>query len=49
MDTVVTSGSQCGVMASTLAQNASDVGIIHSLGGIFMIFITPDDNITDEI
>ena len=39
--TVVTSGSLGGIMVSTLAQNASDVGSIPLLGTIFPIFITP--------
>ena len=36
---MVTSGTLCGVMVSTLAQNAKDVGLIPALGTIFLIFI----------
>ena len=41
MGRVVTSGSLCGVMVSTLDQNDRDVGSIPTLGTIFPIFITP--------
>ena len=40
MGIVVKSGSLCGVMVSTLARNASDVGSIPALSTIFPIFIT---------
>ena len=38
---MVISRSLDGVMVSTLARNARDVGSIHSLGTMFLIFITP--------
>ena len=38
---VMTSGRLCGVMVSTLAQNARDVGYIPTLGAILPNFITP--------
>ena len=38
---VLTSGSLGGVIVSTLARNARDVGSIPALGTIFPIFITP--------
>ena len=38
---VVTSGSLCGGMVSTLVQAVRDVGLIASLGTIFSIVITP--------
>ena len=38
---VVTSGSLHGVMVSTLAQNAKDVGSILALGTIIPIFVSP--------
>ena len=41
MGIVVTSGSLHGVMVSTLAQNARDVGSVPALGTIFPIFIKP--------
>ena len=41
MDKVVTSRSLAGVMVSTMAQNARDMGRITTLGTIFPIFITP--------
>ena len=37
---VVTSESMCGVIVSTRARNARDVGSIPALGAIFSIFIT---------
>ena len=37
---VVTSGSLCDLMVSTLAGNVIDVGSIPALGTIFLIFIT---------
>ena len=40
VDIVVISGSPCGVMVITLAQNAKDMGSIPTLGTIFPIFIT---------
>ena len=39
--TVVTVGSLGGVMVSTLARNARDVGSIPTLGTILPIFIIP--------
>ena len=41
MGRVVTSGSLVGVMVSTLAWNARDVGYIPTLDAIFPILITP--------
>ena len=38
---MVTSGSLCGVMVSTLARNARDVDLISALGTIFTLLITP--------
>ena len=38
---MVTAGSLDGLMVSTLARNARDVGSIPALGTIFPIFITP--------
>ena len=35
MGSVLTSGSLCGVVVNTLAQNASDVGLNPALGAIF--------------
>ena len=40
VDGVLASRSLCGVMVSTLAWNARDVGYIPALGVIFLIFIT---------
>ena len=39
MGRVMTSGSLGGVMLSTLAQNARDIGSMSTLGTIFPIFI----------
>ena len=39
MGRVITSGSPGGIMVSTLAWYASDVGLIPALGAIFPIFI----------
>ena len=41
MGRVVTSGSLGGLMVSTLALNARDVGSIPARGALFLIFITP--------
>ena len=38
---IVTSGSLLGVMVSTLAHNARNVGLIPALGTTFPIFISP--------
>ena len=38
---VIRSGSLGGVMVSTLARNARDMGLIASLGAIFSIFYHP--------
>ena len=40
MRRVLTAGNLGGVMVSTLAQNARDVGSIPALGAIFPSFIT---------
>ena len=41
VDRVMTQGSLCDVIVSTLAWNGRDVGSIPTLGAIFSIFITP--------
>ena len=38
---LIESGKLGGEMVSTLAQNARDIGLIHALGAIYSIFVTP--------